>query len=445
MKEGQFFYRTPERGGSEQQKKEQKINIENISSFKELLEYLKRGDSVILYRGERKRSVEEREIEKREWEEDPFAEFLEGVRGTFFSNLPSRMLSLYCAPSLLEALYWGGAVKKVTIKLTEMGMQELEEGKFPIWWGHIEPYDRFIDGLRVGQKGLKPLLEELKRLQNDETTQKAIQEKLALISTEISDEDIRNIMEDIVAILQNSGYTESFAINFSHAIEVFTSEVKGRKESQIPFKRTKEEILTEILITQNPVFFEIQEETITPEEVGRLFSFIRSVLIKNTSSPYRSYSGIKELIDDLDFKEGKVKVISSDITGYQKGLANILRKLKDALPENPEERIKCIELAIGELDPHLDAESFLRDFAGYLERDETGEIKLMDREKYGDNYRKKLGFMFRILTRGKSDEEIEREIDREYEIDKFYYELFKDLGVLEALYKRERPENSSPK
>jgi hypothetical protein len=58
-----------------------------------------------------------------------------------------------------------------------------------------------MDGLRVGQKGLKPLLEELKRLQNDESTKKAIQEKLALISTEISDEEIRNIMEDIVAIL----------------------------------------------------------------------------------------------------------------------------------------------------------------------------------------------------------------------------------------------------
>jgi len=278
-------------------------------------------------------------------------------------------------------------------------------------------------------------LEELKRLQNDESTKKAIQEKLVLISAEISDEEVRNIMEDIFAILKNSGYTESFAINFSHAIEVFTSEVRGRKEPEISFKRTKEEILTEILITRNPDFFEIQEETITPEEVGRLFSFIRSILIKNASSPYRSYSGIKELIDDLDFREAKVEVISSEITGYQKGLANILRRLKDVLPENPEERIKCIKLAIGELDPYFDAEFFLRDFAGYLERDETGEIKLMDREKYGDNYRKKLEFMFMIRTRGKSDKEIEREIDREYEIDKFYYELFKDLGVLEALYK----------
>jgi hypothetical protein len=445
MEEGQFFNRIPKREELEQQKKEQEINIENISSFKELIEYLKRGVSVILYRGERKRSVEEREIEKREWEEDRFAKFLEGIRSTFFFNLPSRMSSLYCAPSLLEALYWGGAVKKVKIKLTEKGIQELEKGNFLIWWGYIEPYDRFIDGLRVGEKGLEPLLRELERFQKDESTQKAIQEKLSFISTEISGKEIGDIMEEIFAILKDSGYTESFAMHFSHAIEVFTSEVRDRKEPEIQFKRTKEEILTEILITQNPDFFEIQEETITPEEVGRLFSFIRSVLIENASSPYGSYSGIKELIDDLDFREAKVKVISGDITGYQKGLANILRRLKDVLPENPEERIKCIELAIKKLGPYFDAESFLRDFAGYLERDETGEIKLMDREKYGDNYRKKLEFMFMIRTRRKSDEEIEREIDKYYEGEKFYYKLFKDLGVLEALYKRARSENSNPK
>jgi hypothetical protein len=117
--------------------------------------------------------------------------------------------------------------------------------------------------------------------------------------------------------------------------------------------------------------------------------------------------------------------------------------LKDASPENPEERIKCIKLAIEKLDPHSDIEFFLRYFADYLERDETGEIKLMDREKYGDNYRKRWGL--RLIIQRKSDEEIEREIDKEYERDKFYYELLKELGILEALYKRVSSENQDSK